>query len=57
MAEPIYVENQGRFKPVVHLLADHGFSTYSTVIEARIDTVKNKPDLCSASSTPASSAG
>lgn len=45
VAEPIYVENQGRFKPVVHLLADHGFSTYSTVIEARTDTVKNKPDL------------
>lgn len=45
VAEPIYVENQGRFRPVVHLLADHGFSTYSTVIEARIDTVKNKPDL------------
>lgn len=45
VAEPIYVEGQGRFKPVVHLLADHGFSTYSTVIEARTDTVKNKPDL------------
>ncbi len=45
VAEPIYVETQGRFKPVVHLLADHGFSTYSTVIEARLDTVKNKPDL------------
>lgn len=45
VAEPIYVENQGKFKPVVHLLADHGFSTYSTLIEARADTVKNKPDL------------
>ncbi len=45
VAEPIYVENQGRFKPVVHLLADHGFSTYSTLIEARADTVKNKPQL------------
>ena len=45
VAEPIYVENQGRFKPVVHLLADHGFSTYSTVIETRLETVKNKPDL------------
>ena len=45
VAEPIYVENQGKFKPVVHLLADHGFSTYSTVIEARTDTVKNKPDM------------
>jgi len=45
VAEPIYVENQGKFKPVVHLLADHGFSTYSTLIEARADTVKSKPDL------------
>jgi len=45
VAEPIYVQNQAKFKPVVHLLADHGFSTYSTVIEARTETVKNKPDL------------
>jgi len=45
VAEPIYVENQGRFKPVVHLLADHGFSTYSTLIEARTETVRSRPDL------------
>ncbi len=45
VAEPIYIENQGKFKPVVHLLADHGFSTYSTVIEARTETVRSKPDL------------
>ena len=45
VAEPIYVEAQGKFKPVVQLLADHGFSTYSTLIEARVDTVKQKPDL------------
>jgi NitT/TauT family transport system substrate-binding protein len=45
VAEPIYVQNQGKFKPVVHLLADHGFSTYSTVIEARTDTVRSKPEL------------
>jgi len=45
VAEPIYVQNQGKFKPVVHLLADHGFSTYSTVIEARTDTVRDKPDV------------
>lgn len=43
VAEPIYVENQGKFKPVVHLLADHGFSTYSTVIEARTETVRKNP--------------
>lgn len=45
VAEPIYVENQGHFKPVVHLLADHGFSTYSTVIEARTEMVAKQPDL------------
>lgn len=45
VAEPIYIQNQGKFSPVVHLLADHGFSTYSTLIEARVDTVKNKPEL------------
>ena len=45
VAEPLYVQNQGKFKPVVHLLADHGFSTYSTVIETRTDLVRNKPDL------------
>ena len=45
VAEPIYVENQGRFKPVVHLLADHGFSTYSTLIEARTQTIVEQPAL------------
>ncbi|MBI5256084.1 MAG: ABC transporter substrate-binding protein [Burkholderiales bacterium] len=45
VAEPIYIEQQGKFKPVVHLLADHGFSTYSTLIEARTETVKAKPDM------------
>lgn len=45
VAEPIYVQNQGKFKPVVHLLADHGFSTYSTLIEARTETVRNRPEL------------
>jgi len=45
VAEPIYVANQGKFKPVVHLLSDHGFSTYSTVIETRTELVASKPDL------------
>lgn len=45
VAEPIYIRNQAKFDPVVHLLADHGFSTYSTLIEARVETVKAKPDL------------
>lgn len=45
VAEPIYIRNQAKFDPVVHLLADHGFSTYSTLIEARVETVKSKPEL------------
>jgi NitT/TauT family transport system substrate-binding protein len=45
VAEPIYIQEQGKFKPVVHLLADHGFSTYSTLIETRAETVKNNPEL------------
>lgn len=44
VAEPIYVEKQGGFKPVVHLLADHGFSTYSTLIETTRDTVAKRPE-------------
>ena len=43
--EPITIAKAGGFKPQVFLLADHGYSTYSTTIEARTDTVKNKPDL------------
>lgn len=45
VAEPIYVENQAKFKPVVHLLADHGFSTYSTLIETRTELVRSRPEL------------
>jgi len=43
VAEPIYVKKQGGFDPVVHLLADHGFSTYSTLIETRRDTAEKRP--------------
>jgi NitT/TauT family transport system substrate-binding protein len=45
VAEPIYVEREAHFKPLVYLLADHGFSTYSTLIEARADMVQGRPDL------------
>ena len=43
--EPISVEKQGGFKPMTFLLADYGYSTYSTTIEARTDTVATRPDL------------
>lgn len=45
VAEPIYVQAQGQFKPVVHLLADQGFSTYSTLLETRRALVKDNPAL------------
>jgi len=33
-SEPYAVEKTGKFKPKIFLLADHGFNTYSTLIEA-----------------------
>jgi NitT/TauT family transport system substrate-binding protein len=44
-SEPYAIEKAGRFKPVIFLLADHGFNTYSTLIEARRETVEKKPGL------------
>ncbi len=44
-SEPFAVEKQGGFKPKVFLLADHGFDTYSTLIETRRDLVDKQPDL------------
>ena len=44
-SEPYAVEKQGGFKPKVFLLADHGFNTYSTLIETRRELVEGNPDL------------
>src|SRR5450631_4678563 len=44
-SEPFEVEKQGGFKPNVFLLADQGYSTYATLIEARRDMVAKNPDL------------
>jgi NitT/TauT family transport system substrate-binding protein len=44
-SEPFAIEQQGKFKPKVFLLADQGFSAYSTLVETRSDLVKTKPDL------------
>jgi NitT/TauT family transport system substrate-binding protein len=43
--EPISIEKAGGFKPLTFLLADNGYSSYSTTIEARWDTVRKQPDL------------
>ncbi len=42
--EPLSIKAQGGVDPQVYLLADAGFSTYSTTIEARLDTVQKKPE-------------
>ena len=44
-SEPFAVEKEGKFKPIVFLLADQGFSDYSTLIETRRELVEKKPDL------------
>jgi NitT/TauT family transport system substrate-binding protein len=44
-SEPYAIEKAAKFKPSVFLLADHGFNSYSTLIETRRDLVEKKPDL------------
>jgi NitT/TauT family transport system substrate-binding protein len=44
-AEPFAVEKEGGFKPNIFLLADQGYSTYATTIEARSELVAKNPDL------------
>jgi NitT/TauT family transport system substrate-binding protein len=44
-SEPYAIEKQAGFKPSVFLLADHGFDSYSTLIETRRDLVEKRPDL------------
>ncbi len=44
-SEPFAVEKEGKFKPKIFLLADQGFSDYSTFIESRRVLVEKKPDL------------
>ena len=44
-SEPLAIEKTGGFKPNVFLLADYGFNTYSTLIEARTEMVEKQPEL------------
>ncbi len=44
-SDPLVIEKVGGFKPNVFLLADHGFSTYSTTVETRREVVEKNPDL------------
>ncbi len=44
-SEPYEVEKQGHFKPNVFLLADYGYTTYSTQIVTRREIVEKNPDM------------
>jgi NitT/TauT family transport system substrate-binding protein len=44
-SEPFAIEKAAHFKPKVFLLADQGFSAYSTLLETRLDLVNKRPDL------------
>ncbi len=44
-SEPFVIEKATHVAPKVFLLADEGFSAYSTLIETRRDLVEKKPDL------------
>ncbi|MFZ0423611.1 MAG: ABC transporter substrate-binding protein [Xanthobacteraceae bacterium] len=44
-SEPFVIEKTAHFTPKVFLLADEGFSAYSTLLETRRDLVEKKPDL------------
>jgi NitT/TauT family transport system substrate-binding protein len=44
-SEPFAVEREGGFTPVVFLLADAGYDTYSTTIETSWRLVQDNPDL------------
>jgi NitT/TauT family transport system substrate-binding protein len=44
-SEPLTIEKAAGFRPNVFLLADYGFSTYSTTVETRREVVDKNPDL------------
>jgi NitT/TauT family transport system substrate-binding protein len=44
-SEPYAIETQGHFKPEIFLLADHGFNSYSTLIETRRELVEKNPAM------------
>ncbi len=44
-SEPYEIEKQGGFKPQLFLMADAGFDTYSTMLEAKSDYVAKNPNV------------
>lgn len=44
-SEPLAIAKEGGFEPIVFLLADQGYSPYSTTIECKRELVEQDPDL------------
>lgn len=44
-SEPLKIAEEGGFEPIVFLLADEGYSPYSTTIECQQELVEQNPDL------------
>lgn len=44
-SEPLAIEKAAGFKPVAFLLADNGFTTYATTVEARREMVEKQPEI------------
>ena len=44
-SEPYMIEKRGGFKPVILLMADHGYRPYATTIETKKELVQQNPDL------------
>jgi NitT/TauT family transport system substrate-binding protein len=47
-SEPYAIETQGGFKPVVLMMADAGYDTYATTIEAHLSMVRDRPEVVQA---------
>jgi NitT/TauT family transport system substrate-binding protein len=44
-SEPLAIEKASGERPLVFLLADHGFTTYATTVETRREMVEKQPDV------------
>ena len=47
-AEPFAIRREGGFEPVVLLMADAGYDSYSTLIQARRELVEERPEIVQA---------
>lgn len=44
-SEPFAIQREGGFKPDIWVIADQGFNTYATVVEAMQATIDTKPEV------------